>query len=283
MFYFNFFSLIINFFYFYFQSLCSEYIEIIIPGTKYYSMYDFLYKSEKELWDIANVSHLHKNMENRLGLSIIIPGMQELNETSIIDRYNNKFIKYKKYNHPDTLYFFFNWPGKKTNAHRKYAALRLYIEIKKLKKKYPYKKISILAHSHGGNIALEMSYWANLLGDQNFFIEELYLFGTPIGKRTEQWAVQKNHNHGYIFEKIINCYHKKDLLQVIDVWFDTACKKKLEINRHDLYNEESYFKIKDNCFLHNFYLYHAHFFTVDFLCDTFLKIKEKYRKKRNIK
>jgi hypothetical protein len=281
MLYFKLFLLIINCVYFYFQSLCGQYIEIIIPGTKYYSMYDLLYKSEAELWDIKNVAHLHKNMENRLGLSIVIPGMQELNEKNIIDKYKNKFLKYKTHNCPDTLYFFFNWPGKKTNLHRKYAALRLYIEIKKLKKIYPDKEISILAHSHGGNVALEMTYWAHLLRDENFFIEELYLFGTPIGKKTEQWAVQKNHEHDYMFEKIINCYHKQDLLQVIDVGFDIACKKKLEINRCDLHNQESNFTIKDNRFFYNFYLYHTHFFTVDFLCDTFLKMKDTYRKKSN--
>lgn len=69
---------------------------------------------------------------------------------------------------------FFRWSGDNINKARKKAALDLAELIRQYKKSHPCEKIRVVAHSHGGNLALLASH------EPDVRIDELITLGTPI-------------------------------------------------------------------------------------------------------
>lgn len=114
-------------------------------------------------------------------------------------------------------YYTFGWSGRLNSKRRYRWAIELYnelikiiTEIKKDNKHNKKVEIQILAHSHGGNVALN-------LGDierkqkKGLKIKNLILFGTPIQERTSNFI------YSDIFQKIYSFYSKGDDVQVIDI------------------------------------------------------------------
>ncbi len=111
-------------------------------------------------------------------------------------------------------YYTFGWSGHLNQGRRYGWADSLYKElikeVKKVKKSENRNiNIVILAHSHGGNVALrlvdiEKKYKKGLR------VKRLVLLGTPVQKETSQ-AIYSD-----LFDKIYNVYSRGDPIQVID-------------------------------------------------------------------
>src|ERR1700719_4900594 len=69
---------------------------------------------------------------------------------------------------------FFDWSGANSDSARQQAALDLAIQIRRYRKDHPCEAIRVVAHSHGGNVALLASQFPGVN------IDELVTLGTPI-------------------------------------------------------------------------------------------------------
>jgi pimeloyl-ACP methyl ester carboxylesterase len=69
---------------------------------------------------------------------------------------------------------FFDWSGANSDSARQEAAAELAIQIRRYRRDHPCEAIRVVAHSHGGNVALLAS---NFRGVN---IDELVTLGTPI-------------------------------------------------------------------------------------------------------
>ncbi|MEX0939887.1 MAG: hypothetical protein WDZ41_00840 [Candidatus Babeliales bacterium] len=113
---------------------------------------------------------------------------------------------------PLKTFYLFGWSGKLSFQARKKAAEDLYADLKKLitnyKKKYGFEPfIRIIAHSHGGNVALTLSKINN---KNDLTICELILLACPVQERTKQYLEDP------IFQQIISLYSAFDTIQVLD-------------------------------------------------------------------
>ena len=95
-----------------------------------------------------------------------------------------------------------NWSGRNRDCERRKAGASLAELIRDIKNGYPDEPIRIVAHSHGGNVALVAS---ELIG--TIMIDELVTLGTPI--QVENYAPSKN----MIVWK--NVYSTGDLVQPV--------------------------------------------------------------------
>lgn len=114
----------------------------------------------------------------------------------------------------DTSFYTFGWDGRLSNQSRVESAKILYqslfYEVQKLKNKYENVNITILAHSHGGNVALNMANAYNEL-KSDLLIDKLILLGTPIQSETANFILSP------LFKKIYNFYSNSDIVQVMDI------------------------------------------------------------------
>ncbi len=111
----------------------------------------------------------------------------------------------------DTFYVF-AWTGKLNEQKRKYAAKTLYKELTLLiddyKKQYGIKPhIQLLAHSHGGNVILNMAKIRS--AKYNLTIDEVILLATPVQLKTMN-LVGNN-----MFKHIYNLYSSLDVVQIM--------------------------------------------------------------------
>jgi hypothetical protein len=146
-------------------------------------------------------------------------------------------------------FYAFNWCGHIFENCRDAASYELYKEIIKINyenNKSGYKTNFILiGHSHGGNVILGVSDYIKSIDKLNILYA--VLFGTPIYKKTHERVIKKIENE-YIYKNIINIYSENDIIQAIGSiicgnLFDH--KKKLEIERDNLFNFKFYYK--NNC------------------------------------
>lgn len=113
----------------------------------------------------------------------------------------------------DTFYLF-GWNGKLSFKERELAARKLYTDLRTVRTEYKKRygatpSIQIVAHSHGGNVALLLDKVKDP-SDTEFAIDQLILLATPIQKQTAHYA------HSSLFGKIYSLYSMLDILQVID-------------------------------------------------------------------
>jgi hypothetical protein len=121
--------------------------------------------------------------------------------------------KYEKFS-----FYNFGWDGKLDKKNRKDSARLLYNELaQELTKQSlrdgiaPYQReIMICAHSHGGNVALNLASIHDTK-KQQIHIDRLVLLGTPVQSETEKYI------NAPIFEKIYNIYSKGDTIQILDM------------------------------------------------------------------
>ena len=98
----------------------------------------------------------------------------------------------------DSNEIIFNWSGKNRDSARKSAGAQLAQVINSYSQNHPYESINIVAHSHGGNVALIASNKAS--------INNLVTLGTPI---------QSSYNRGSNLTKWINIYSTGDRVQTL--------------------------------------------------------------------
>jgi len=115
------------------------------------------------------------------------------------------------------FYYAFGHLGLLSHQYRQEAARELYQELclvmETLKKRYVTVELHIVAHSHGGNIALNL---ASCPGD--LFVDVLCMLGTPIQHETASYAWHP------MFGSVINAFSAGDNLQGRD-YFSTAHRK----------------------------------------------------------
>lgn len=115
---------------------------------------------------------------------------------------------------PAPYFYLFGWSGKLSFKEREQSARTLYLDLKKVRDEY--KKIygaephiTILAHSHGGNVALLLEQIKDP-DDTTFFIDRLILLAVPVQQHTVEYC------YAPLFGKIYSLYSLLDVLQVID-------------------------------------------------------------------
>lgn len=118
-------------------------------------------------------------------------------------------------------FYVFGWSGKLRQQEREKAAAVLHEEIIKLQTEYEQKYgekpvIRIIAHSHGGNVALSM---AKIKSSQHPLIKSLILLACPVQERTKHLICTPMFNHVY------SLYSSFDLVQIIAPQFRRLCTK----------------------------------------------------------
>ena len=109
-------------------------------------------------------------------------------------------------------FYIFGWSGKLCFIEREKAAANLYRELSDLVKSYeqthnytPY--IRIIAHSHGGNVALNLALQPQ---EPSLIIDELILLACPVQEKTK-YLVENP-----MFKKIYALSSALDIIQIID-------------------------------------------------------------------
>lgn len=106
---------------------------------------------------------------------------------------------------PRERFFFYSWPGTISFPSRLQAAEKLYTVIKHHKG-----PITIITHSHGCNVALNLAYWAEVHHDTRFKVDRLILIAPPVQEVTKNLALED------YFKEIYTFYSTADTMQVAD-------------------------------------------------------------------
>lgn len=106
---------------------------------------------------------------------------------------------------PLETFYLYGWSGKLNIDKRLQAAKELYNKIKKLKG-----KITIIGHSHGCNVAINLAAIALEEGDKEFKIDRLILIAPPVQKIYSFLLSSE------IFKKIYSFYSTSDFIQILD-------------------------------------------------------------------
>ena len=110
-------------------------------------------------------------------------------------------------------FYFLRWSGKLSVSEREDTALHLYKSIKNLLEKYKEEygvmpNLTVVTHSHGGNVALNLSKIIDK--DPNIKINKLILLACPVQKHTKDCIKDP------MFENVYSFYSTLDFLQVLD-------------------------------------------------------------------
>ncbi|MBM3887344.1 hypothetical protein FJ364_05435 [Candidatus Dependentiae bacterium] len=113
--------------------------------------------------------------------------------------------------HPYT----FGWDGSLSLIRRKNQARFLLQGLQEafttLQQQCPQEgvEIIVIAHSHGGNLALHMADWSK--ESESFAIDHVFMFGTPIHGDTQHLAAAS------LFKHVYNIHSEGDFIQIADV------------------------------------------------------------------
>lgn len=102
-------------------------------------------------------------------------------------------------------FYLYGWHGRLCFKTRKKAALELYKILKS-----HLGPITLMAHSHGCNVALNIAQIAELHKDTRFKIERLILLACPVQAVTACYAKSA------VFKRVYSFYSTGDLLQIAD-------------------------------------------------------------------
>lgn len=106
---------------------------------------------------------------------------------------------------PRDSFYYYTWPGKLSFASRLRAAEKLYSIAHEHKG-----PLTIITHSHGCNVALNLAYWAEKNNDSLFVVDKLILLAPPVQEVTKQYTVSP------VFKRIYSLYSSADVMQVSD-------------------------------------------------------------------
>ncbi|KKP24168.1 MAG: hypothetical protein SZ59_C0002G0014 [candidate division TM6 bacterium GW2011_GWF2_28_16] len=131
----------------------------------------------------------------------------------------NVFLSvYKKNNkaYKNYIYYTFGWSGRLDKERRLESGMQFYDQLVKVVKKIRKRNkdgldpdVQIFAHSHGGNVALNLAA-AEAKNRKNLKIKDLVLLGTPVQTET------KGLISSGVFSKVYSFYSKGDDVQIID-------------------------------------------------------------------
>lgn len=181
--------------------------------------------------EISNTKHLN-NFNNDINITIWIHGTRllpkwivsnyfetdpGLNKAESVDKkyYMRTIVdtisKSEPEKYPKESFYVFGWSGDLSFQQREKAARDLHDSlinlIDKYKKSELNPKITILCHSHGGNVALNM---VKFIKSDDMIIENLILLACPVQKETKDFIKHK------FFKKIYSFYSSMDVFQIID-------------------------------------------------------------------
>lgn len=109
----------------------------------------------------------------------------------------------------------FGWDGALSLERRKFQAKDLLAGLESLvvehQRLHPHEHVEtmILAHSHGGNVALHMADW--IIGVPKVHIDHLFMLGTPMHGDTQHHATSP------LFKNVYNIHSSGDYVQVADI------------------------------------------------------------------
>ncbi len=126
-------------------------------------------------------------------------------------------------------FYIFSWSGKLQEQERKNAAHKLYNEIISLSSTYRQKYgqepiIRIIAHSHGGNVTLNMAKIKNSINP--FSIDSLILLACPVQERTKHLICTP------MFKRVYSLYSSLDFIQILAPQFKLACTTERGNTKH---------------------------------------------------
>ena len=114
---------------------------------------------------------------------------------------------------PLETFYLFGWSGKLDIKERRAAAKKLIADIDRMivtpfREKHGIDPIiTIISHSHGGNVALNMVRNRSI----DFWIENLILLACPVQNQTKRYSKSP------LFKNIYSIFSKDDMLQVLDL------------------------------------------------------------------
>lgn len=162
---------------------------------------------EKKIWK-KNFDGRERETSLGRGEEQLIPGLKGYNKTV-----------FNSYFGMDNVQDSFRWPEGLSSQYRKLGGKKLYEAICSLKKETPNIRITLFAHSHGGNVIAEAIRCAKEKNDEgdDFKIDKVVFLETPIYEVTESAIHMKKANNEYYIENVYNVVVGKDPVQVIDM------------------------------------------------------------------
>lgn len=106
---------------------------------------------------------------------------------------------------PIESFYLFGWSGRLSFYARKKAARELYHDLRHFTG-----PLTIIGHSHGGNVALYLPEVAKENNDTNFKVDRLILLACPVMTLTEEYVKSP------VFKKVISLYSTGDSTQIKD-------------------------------------------------------------------
>jgi hypothetical protein len=214
-----------------------------------------LYKDKTKFAENKKRKYLfEKNLFPLLGG--LVPGLEQVKKDSItqiaFDFIYKPFISNQ--DNDNELSFIFNWDGDLSEISRKVAGENLREAIIWLNNNYITADIYCYAHSHGGNVLLHSMQKNSTKNEEHYKIKIGYLFGTPIGEKTENLI--KNITE-QTYEKIFNIFSYADYVQTGDITFSWGKlpKRIIKTEHKDILNIELLIEEKPNVTHEDFFLY----------------------------
>ena len=137
--------------------------------------------------------------------------ISDLDEYSYVKWFVDKMILTDPIEFPEDSFYAIGWSGILSPEERLKGAQNLYDEINKivldLKAQEIEPIITIIGHSHGGNVALNL---AKVNSQSLFKVNRLILLATPVQKETESYIEND------IFEHVYSIYSNADMIQILD-------------------------------------------------------------------
>lgn len=107
---------------------------------------------------------------------------------------------------PREHFYIFGWLGTMSRKVRLKAAEELYQGLKDLKG-----DITVIGHSHGGSVALNLAQAAANHKDSTFAVDRLILLGAPVQAATKHLVTSST------FKDVVSFYSPTDFLQICDM------------------------------------------------------------------
>lgn len=121
-------------------------------------------------------------------------------------------------------HYSFGWSGALSWVHRQQAGFALYFDLLELQQANPKMPLTLICHSHGGNVAAYLAL-AEAQFKGGLQIDSLIMFGTPIQYETVNFFANK------IFKLVVNCYSMGDRIQGKDAISVPSKKSYKQINK----------------------------------------------------
>lgn len=138
------------------------------------------------------------------------PGLKHLSQAPrnyCYRRFLESIARYGKNYFPKEHCYLFGWSGMLSHEARVQAAYDLHKGLIEIHEKYQSYELTLISHSHGGNVALNL---AGLDCKKPYHIDRLILIACPVQE------VTKNFVYDPLFKEIYAPYSKWDSFQILD-------------------------------------------------------------------